>query len=484
MEQRAWICSRAVVLPHMNHKLMVTPAAIAIRGQTIDEVRQDVALAKADADAAHEPWRDLGDGLISPAFINAHTHLPMACFRGLGVEEATEHNVIEDLFFAVESRMTAADIRAFARMGAYESLLQGVGLVWEHYYGGLELAWALVDVGLAGVVAPTLQDCLGPGQHMCTAQYEATLQIASDTTRFASAGVFAALGPHATDTVSPELWSRIAKDAHTYNLPIHAHVAQSLEEFERCMERHQCTPVELLSKTGALDTQRVSSFLLVHAIFMTRQDLTLLDPAHHTLGFCPYSQLIFSFPAHVPSWDEAGIPWIVATDCAASNDSMNVQKEMRFASGVRHVESSYSHEYMEFLDSGSVKSAYAAQEKRTRLFHLRDHFVDETFLLDRVWRIPGAMHPSFKAGVIAPGYLANLTHWNPSHPSMWPGTQPLRSLAMADTSQAIEQMMVAGRWIGEAGDFHQSITRSDAYKDAVCEASMRFEQLKSRLGLA
>ena len=32
--------------------------------------------------------------------------------------------------------MVAADVKAFARMGAYESLLSGVGFVMEHYYHG------------------------------------------------------------------------------------------------------------------------------------------------------------------------------------------------------------------------------------------------------------------------------------------------------------------------------------------------------------
>ena len=53
-------------------------------------------------------------------------------------------------------------------------------------------------------------------------------------------GVVAALGPHATDTVSPQLWQTIAATAAAEQLPIHSHVAQSIEEFQRIRER--CSP--------------------------------------------------------------------------------------------------------------------------------------------------------------------------------------------------------------------------------------------------
>ena len=36
-------------------------------------------------------------------------------------------------------------------------------------------------------------------------------------------------------------------------------------------------------------------------------------------------------------WSEVGVRWVVATDCAANNDSMNVQQELRLVAGLRSV---------------------------------------------------------------------------------------------------------------------------------------------------
>lgn len=421
------------------------------------------------------------DVLLTPAFINAHTHLAMCCFRGLNVETATHKNVVEDLFFLIESHMTADDVRAFTRMGAYESILHGVGLVWEHYYHGQALADAIAQTGLCGVVAPTLQDLSGPGTSQLDEQLQTTLDLG--TQAWAERGIWSALGPHATDTVSPELWTRIATMASQHDLPIHAHVAQSLEEFERAMARHGTTPVQHLHQLGLLEGD-IPHFLLVHAIYTSQADLELLDATRHTLGYCPFSQFIFAFPAHVTRWQEQGLRWIAATDAAASNDSMNVQKELRHIAGLRTSATASSQAYETFALDPTLDHARAAQQHRSSRHSSRKELADEAFLLSRIWATPGSMHPAFEAGSIKVGALANLITWDMHHPHMWPATHPHRALAMGDTTQAIANMMTLGKWLGTHHNYHRSILDSEAYRDAHREANARFDALKRRARIA
>ena len=152
---------------------------------------------------------DLGQHLLTPTFVNGHTHLSMSAFRGIGLD-AMAGNIVEDLYFKLESNLSAEDVRAFTRMGAYDALLSGVGTVWDHYYYGHAVADALVDVGLTGIVGPTLQDIGGPGVQQLSEQLDATIQIAESET-YQKQGIVAALAPHATDTVSDALWGQIAE---------------------------------------------------------------------------------------------------------------------------------------------------------------------------------------------------------------------------------------------------------------------------------
>jgi cytosine/adenosine deaminase-related metal-dependent hydrolase len=448
--------------------LVIAAAELRIAAGRIVELRRLAADAAAESDVL-----DLGDRLLTPAFVNAHTHLSLAFLRGVDGARF-QRNLVEDLYFTFESKLSPSDVRAFARMGAYESLLAGVGCVWEHYYGGLELAEALIDTGLSGVVAPTLQDLAGPGVGGAEAALEASLAIASST-RHREHGVFAALGPHATDTVSATLLQGIASIAEREHLPVHMHLAQSYDELVRVEARQGRSPLQLLARTGLLD--RAPGLLLAHGIFLPEADLRLLDPARHTLVFCPSSQLQFGFPADVTRWDRANMSWVVATDCASSNDSMNLQKELRLCASAAAARVTGSAAYQRFLQTGSSDDARAAWQERSAAVHAHSPSVRSERLLERVLSLPGSLHPSFRAGAIEPFALANLIAWDCEHPAFWPNLDLFRTLAFSDTTQAIHGLWVLGKPIGTPGDFQRSILMSDAYREARREATARLERL-------
>ena len=197
--------SQRVVLER-GADLEVVAARIMLDGRII----QSVERLESPYEAVPDGVLDLGSQLISPAFINAHTHLSMSMFRGIQSPDQLQSNVVEDLYFKVEQHVRPEDIKAFTRMGAYESLLAGVGCVWDHYYGHQAVVDALKETGLCAVFAPTLQDQGGPGADRSAATLEFTQHLAHDTSA-REAGIVAALGPHATDTVSSKLWSQVAQ---------------------------------------------------------------------------------------------------------------------------------------------------------------------------------------------------------------------------------------------------------------------------------
>ncbi|HVR29210.1 MAG TPA: amidohydrolase family protein, partial [Thermoanaerobaculia bacterium] len=405
----------------------------------------------------------------TPAFVNAHTHLALGFLRGAAPPAVLRGNMVRELYFRIERRLEPDDVLAFTRMGAYESLLAGVGLVWDHYYHGLAVAQALVETGLAGVVAPTLQDLSGPGVAWREEQLRATEAIVRSR-ELAAAGVAAAVGPHATDTVSEELWRESAELARDLGLPLHAHLAQSIEEHRFSLDQRRTAPLRWLASLDVLDALPATVF--AHAIYASRAELALLDAGRDLLVFCPCSQLVFGFPADPLVWQAAGLRWAVATDCSPSNDSMDLQKELRHVAGLRTAGATWSAAYRDFLHAGRDGAADAVWEERGRLFERAAEIARPESLLARVWSIPGGAHPALRAGVLEADALANLLVWNPDHPAMWPEAG-LSTLAMGDTTQAIHAMFVAGREIGEAGDFHRSLVESDAYRRALEHASRR-----------
>jgi len=477
------IQSRRVLLRRDGARPQVGAATLLISGGRIRHVHEGPA-----PELQETPLLDYGDGLITPAFVNPHTHLAMNFMRGRFADLTESDNAVEQLFFRIEAQLEPADVRAFTRMGAYESLLAGVGLVWDHYYFGDAVSAALADVGLGGVVAPTLQDVHGPGAGKAERGLEDTLQIASDA-RLARAGIFAALGPHATDSVSPELWSRLAQLAESQGLPLHFHLAQSPEEVARVQAVSACSPVERLRRAGILERPRV----MAHGIYLSLADArqaSFGDASTADRGwlvFCPTSQTQFGLPARIDEWLDAGIPFVVASDSGNSNDGLSVQAELRWVAGYRALSASFGSGLTRLLAGGQRAEAGAAEAERAGLerksaVERRRSLGDSDFLLRKVWDDAGALHPTFRAGVIAEGALANLAVWNLDTPELWPATDPLRALAFSNLAHALRQLIVMGRPLGEDGAFASSLLASAGYRDALREANARLELLWRRAG--
>ncbi len=472
-----YIYSSKVLLGEGNERLQ--GYLIGVSGHRIDSLRACDPEEWRALVPNNAPVDDLGDLLVTPTFVNGHTHLSMSAFRGIGLD-AMAGNVVEDLYFTLESALTAEDVRAFTRMGAYDALLSGVGTVWDHYYFGYAVADALVDVGLTGVVGPTLQDVGGPGVEQLAEQFDATIGIA-ESNHYRSHGIVAALAPHATDTVSDELWSRIAQTADTHDLPVHTHAAQSIEEYERSLSVHKATPIHRLSRLGLMDAG--PGILLVHSLFVTEDDLKTLSGKSAILGYCPFSQVQFCFPAAIGRWAEAGIDMMLGTDCGACNDTMNVQQELRvLANGGAFVVQG-SPQFDAFHTSESKRDALKVEEKRVQEREARLPYSHPQTLLNTVWKTPASLHPGYSSGILTVGGPANLAVWDLDHPACWPAEDPLRALTMSDMSSALSGVMTNGIWRGTLGDYARSILSSPEFRDARREAQSRLNALNATLGL-
>lgn len=471
-----WLSARRTLLPDDGNGLRETAALLRLHAGLIVEVRAVEEAAYADnvrsLRDAGERVEDFGRRVLTPAFVNSHTHLALSFLRGADPGRADD--LVEQFYFQQESRLTAGDVQAFTRMGAYQSLLHGVGCVWDHYYFGEAVAAGMRDAGITGTVAPTLQDLGGPGADQWETALDATVAL-HDSRAAHRAGVFAAVGPHATDTVSEQLMARALEASVEHNLPMHLHLAQSAAEVQRVRARTGCPPLGWLEQLRVLE--HAPSLVLAHGLYASRAELSLLDPERHTLVLCPHAQMVFGFVAAVDAWCEHGARWTLATDCAASNDSMSLQKEMRAAAGLPQASIAWSAPLRAMLEGGSDEAAAATDALRLERRQEMASHLSPGALLSRVWQTPGALHPGFRAGALQPGALANIVVWDPDHPSLWPGADVQRGLAMGDTSGAIHAMYVMGRPLGVAGDFADSLLASHSYQDARQEAEDRLRAM-------
>ena len=401
--------------------------------------------------------------ILAPAFVNGHTHVAMNVFRGLLGADLATSNVVEDVYFPLEQALTGEDVRAFARMGAWECLLSGQGAVFDHYYYADAVAEALLDVGLCGVVAPTVQDVDGPAAGHMDEVLELTLEL-HQREALREAGVRMALGPHATDTVSCKGWERMARVAIDHQLPVHAHVAQSIEEIERTAP--DGGPLGRLAPV----LEAGARLLAVHGLYLTTQDVERLAETSTWLGYCPSAQDLFGFPAHVPGWWSAGVPVVLGADTGSCNDGMDVQSEVRRVASASSTGVTHGHLADVWRSSGEVPDAQALDRSRT------PHLTAERALAT-VWGTPSEWARPLQVGRIEPGYRANLIAVSMDHPAMWPCADPVRALAFGQVSSALHAVVVNGVWRSVA-----DIRASELLAEHQAEARSRRDAWLKRSG--
>lgn len=475
-----WVISDRVLSPVAGGGLVEAPLALKVAAPILTRVIPAQEARKADFLDAERirgvEIIDVGSSPIVPSFVNAHTHLALAPLRGIAAPRNTVGDVVVDVFFQMEQHLTAEDVRVFTKMGAYESMFAGVGEVWDHYYFGLSVADALLEVGLPGVVAPTLQDELGPGRHSWETQLVATEKIAGDP-RYRAGGVRAAVGPHASDTVSRSLFERASSLARRLAIPVHFHFLQSAAERRTIESRYP--------RGGAIELSELFSgteVVIAHGLYLSESDIVRLAGNGWLLAYCPFSQLQFGYLGPLASWTAHGGAWAIGTDCVASNDALSPGRELPLIFSDAALRTSFSQERKGLLSRGDLVSAEAVEALRQRNLSASKLGDIET-LLRGAWGMSLSPFGEPSSRGLVEGALASFLVLNQEHPCLFPGTDLPRSVALGDFVGAIEWAVVGGQRLGQEEGLQRAILQNPAYKDTVYEARRRKAELFTRAGI-
>ena len=139
---------------------------------------------------------------------------------------------------------------------------------------------------------------------------------------------YTALAPHAPYTVTDADLAATAELARDHGLPVHLHASENRAQADASLTRHGITPIEVLERTGILETD----VLLAHGTGILERDLPVLARARGrtAVASAPRGYLKFAWPTTTPirALREIGIPVGLATDGAASNNSLDVWESM------------------------------------------------------------------------------------------------------------------------------------------------------------
>ncbi|WP_030564615.1 amidohydrolase [Streptomyces aureocirculatus] len=291
-------------------------AAVVVR----DGVIADITTADAVAGLAAVERIDARGQALLPGLINCHTHSPMVALRGIA-EDLPVEEWFNDHIWPIESNLGERDVELGARLACAEMIRGGVTTFADHYFAMDTVADVVAGTGLRASLGQAYFSSQGPGGRA------ASLDFALRRRGSADGRVTTCLAPHAPYTVDDADLAATAELAREHGLRVHLHAAESRAQTEHSLTRHGVTPIGVLHRTGLLDTD----VLIAHGTGIVESDLDLIGAAtgRVAVATAPRGYLKFAWgPTPVRALADLGIPVGLATDGAASNNSLDVWEAM------------------------------------------------------------------------------------------------------------------------------------------------------------
>lgn len=359
-----------------------------------------------------------GEGrLLSPGFINAHTHIYMTALRN----RADDLNFMTWLFDKVvpmENKLTDEDAYWSIQLGAMEALLSGTTCILDMHMFPVTTAGSLHDSGLRAVVSRGLQggaeDMESGEKRFAQAEEEMRAYAESPTISFM-------LAPHAPYTCDDVYLRRVAEKARELGVGIHTHLSESLDEQEKIMARYGRTPAELYDSCGILTDKTVCA----HCVYLSESDMELLAERGASVAHNPASNMkLGNGFAPVGRMLEKGINVALGTDGCSSNNNQSMLREMSLAA---------------LIHKGTAREATAVPAKR--VFDMAT--------------VNGAKALGFGGllGTIEPGMKADLSLFDLDYPGFYPLGEPKAALCYASAGLRAETVLVNGRVLLDGGEF-------------------------------
>ena len=297
------------------------PGFVVIEGTTIAATGAGAPPAIDGAELV-----DLDGDLVMPGFVNAHSHLPMTLFRGLG--EDVDDRLFRYVLPLERKFVTPEMVRVGTTLAALESIEGGTTTVADMYYFETEVADACDRAGLRCVAGQTLAD-FDPPDHRSMDEGFALVEALVDRYRD-HPRITPSIAPHAPYSTGPAVMARVAQWAADHpSVPVQLHLAEMDSETEWARREHGCSPVEVTRRSGLLRPGLIAA----HVLNVDEADIAALAEAR----VCPVHNVRSNAKAGrgiapVEALRAAGLTVGLGTDGPMSGNTLDLFSQLAPAS--------------------------------------------------------------------------------------------------------------------------------------------------------
>lgn len=348
--------------------------------------------------------------LLTPGFVNAHTHLGMSYFRNYA-DDLALMDWLENEIWPIEAKLNAEDIYWSSMLSIIENIKSGVTSFCDMYYEMDRVGDAAIEAGIRGVLTRGMTDVDGKGEE----KLEEFDQLYKNYQNKCGGRIKVVPAPHAIYTCSTEFLREIAKRSlERYDSLIHIHLSETLTEVENSKKEYGVTPIEYVNTLGLLDSQIIAA----HCVHITDEEIELVKNKKFYPVYNPSSNLkLASGFTPVDKMLKNNIKLAMGTDGDSSNNNQDFVEEMHIG--------------------GIVNKAVTMNEKAVPAIEIL-----------KMATVNGAEALGFeKLGLIKEDYLADLTIFDLESNSFTPRNNLISALVYSANSADVESVICDGKFI-------------------------------------
>ena len=312
-----------------DHNTCLEKAAIAIHASSILNVgKTEDILPKYNA----KKTINAEGSLILPGFVNCHTHAAMTCFRGIA-DDLELMDWLNHYIFPAEAKNVDPHLAYWGSLLATAEMIKsGTTTFCDMYIFEDETARAAKAAGMRCLLGEVLFDFPSPSCKTPEEGLAYTRMLAEKWHHDPLINIM--VEPHALYTCSPALLRNAQKIADNYQLMLGVHLLENQSECRELQEKFGKSAVAFLEDIGYLH-ERLLAF---HCVCFSAEDMDLFAKYGCKVSHNPASNMkLASGVAPVPDMLKAGITVGLGTDGCASNNTLDMIREMSTAAKLHKV---------------------------------------------------------------------------------------------------------------------------------------------------
>lgn len=366
---------------------------------------------------------DARGNLLMPGFKNAHTHTAMTFLRSYADDLPLQEWLTKQVF-PKEAQLTADDVYHLDILGIMEYLTSGVTSNFDMYLFSPDNARASIDCGFRTVEVSGMNDFMSSVEEM--EEHYHIVNEMSDLTSYI-------LGFHAEYTTSSERMEGVAALAHKLKSPVFLHNSETEREVQECIGRYGCTPTQITDKLGMYEYGGGG----YHCVWMDEKDIAIFKKRGLTAVTNPASNLkLASGIAPLKRYVEEGINVAIGTDGPASNNCLDMFREMFLATGL-----------------AKVREKDASCISADEVLYMATAGGAHAMCLD-------------DCDSLAVGKKADIIMLDLKQPNMQPQNNIIKNIVYSGSKQNVKMTMVNGKILYEDQKFHIGFEPEDVYQKA------------------